>query len=341
MAENKNQYRFDSVDLILYLWKKRLPLIILTGIAAVVSIVVSLLIDNKYKSEVVLFPVATSSVSHDLLAMNLAKKEILNLGEDEEVEQLLQVLNSDEIRDRIIEKYNLMDHYDIDTTDKYKRTELYREFNNNVSFIPTKFMSVRVSVLDKNPQMAADIANDISNLVDTVRTNMERERATEALALVQKEYFNLRDQIQVMEDSLVVLRKHGVVDYESQAEVLTDAYGQALILGKTTAAQKLQDKLDILAKYGGAYVSIRDYLEFEKKHLSDLKSKYAEAVVDATQTLPTKFVVNKAVKAEKKSYPIRWLIVVVSTFSAFILSLLLLVIYDAINNRINEIKNQL
>ena len=69
--------------------KKKLPLLLLTGFAAVLSIIVSLSIDNKYKSEVILFPAASSSVSHDLLAMNLAKKEILKLGEDEEVEQLL------------------------------------------------------------------------------------------------------------------------------------------------------------------------------------------------------------------------------------------------------------
>jgi len=97
--------------------------------------------------------------------------------------------------------------------------------------------------------------------------------------------------------------------------------------------------LEIFAKYGGAYVSLRDFLEFEKKQLSNLKSKYAEALVDATQTLPTKFVVNPAVKAEKKSYPIRWLIVVLSTFSTFVFMVLLMVISDSIVKRINEIKN--
>ena len=170
---------------------------------------------------------------------------------------------------------------------------------------------------------------------------MEKERAEEALHLVEKEYFTLRDKIKKMEDSLTVLRSYGVVDYERQTERLTEAYGQAILRGNTKAANTLQKKLDILAKYGGGYVSIRDFLRYEKKQLSNLKVKYAEALVDATQTLPTKFTVNKAVKAEKKSYPIRWLIVVVSTFSAFILSLLFLVIYDAVKKRMGEIKNQI
>lgn len=341
MTEAKNQYRFDSVDLILYLWNKRIPLIIITGIAAIVSIIVSLTIEEKYESEVILFPAATSSVSHDLLGVNIAKKTIMNLGEDEEVEQLLQVLNSDEIRTRIVDKYKLMEHYEIDPTGKFPYTELYREFNNNIEFTPTKFMSVRIRVLDKDAQTAANIANEIASLVDTVRNKMQRERALEALALVEYEYNDFQAHIKRLQDSLTLIRKKGIVDYESQAEVLNQAYAQAILEGKNKAANTIQKKLDVMAKYGGAYVSLRDYLEFESEQLSRLKAKYAEAMIDATQTLPTKFVVNDAVMAEKKAYPVRWLIVVVSTFSAFVFTLLLLVIYDAIVNRMNDIKSQL
>lgn len=341
MTENKNQYRFDSVDLILYLWNKKVPLLLITSAAAIISIVVALVIDEKFKSEVIMFPAKSSSVSHDLLSSNISEKNILKLGEDEEVEQLLQVLNSDQIRDRIIEKYDLMAHYEIEPDDAYPITSLHEEFNDNISFTPTKFMSVKVSVLDKDPKTAANIANDITALVDTIMNQMQKERAREALALVQKEYFSLKHQIDELEDSLTTLRKFGVVDYESQAEVLTDAYGQALIKGNDAAIKKIDKRLNILAKYGGAYVSIRDYLEYEKKQLSNLKAKYAEAQVDATQDLPNKFVVNRAVEAEKKSYPIRWLIVVVSTFSAFILTLLLMVVFDSVNRRMNELKDKI
>jgi hypothetical protein len=67
-------------------------------------------------------------------------------------------------------------------------------------------------------------------------------------------------------------------------------------------------------------------LEYEKKELVDVKSKFMEAKVDAEQDLPFKF----AVKAEKKSYPVRWLIVVVSTLSTFILALLVLLLFESI-----------
>jgi uncharacterized protein involved in exopolysaccharide biosynthesis len=339
MAENKNRYKFDSVDLILYLWNKRIPLLILTGIAAVVSIIVSLTIDEKYKSEVILFPAASGSVSQDLLSSSYSEKSILKLGEDEEVEQLLQILNSDDIRDRIIEEYDLMNHYEIDS--RYPMTTLYKTYSENINFVPTKFMSVKISVMDEDPHIAAKIANKISDLTDTIFYEMQVIKATEAVKLVEKEYNAFQDEIESIEDSLTIIRSYGVVNYNAQAERYVEAYGNALIEKNFDAARKLDEKLKILAKFGGTYNSLRMRQDVLQKQIGILKVKYSEAVLDATQKLSKKYVVNKATVAEKKSYPIRWLIVVVSTFSAFILSLIFIVINDAVQKRVNEIKKKL
>ena len=47
--------------------------------------------------------------------------------------------------------------------------------------------------------------------------------------------------------------------------------------------------------------------------------------MDAEQPLPHKFIVNNAFVAEKKSYPIRWLIVVVSVISSVLVALLVII----------------
>jgi len=50
----------------------------------------------------------------------------------------------------------------------------------------TEYMSVEISVMDRDPDLSASIANDISDLVDTVYNSMKKERAAEALRLVRK-----------------------------------------------------------------------------------------------------------------------------------------------------------
>lgn len=325
---------FDSTNILLFLHRWRKPLIIITVIAMLASVIFSspFFITPKYKSTVILYPAATNAISKALLTENTnIQNDILDFGEDEETEQLLQILHSNRIRDKIIKKYRLMDHYGIDSASNYKHTRLYREYEDNISFKRTEFMAVKISVLDTDPQMAANIANDIAELLDSTKNDMQKQRAERAFEIVQEQYFKLRNEIAQMEDSLSKLRGFGVHDYESQAEMINQQLAIELARGNEPGVKRLEEKLEILAKYGGPYVSLRDALEHEKKQLSMLRAKYEEAKTDAEEVLPAKFVVNSAYKAERKSYPIRWLIVTVTTLSAFLFTLIILLIIENIN----------
>lgn len=330
-SKTDSSFDINSGNLFLFFYKWRKPLIILSLVAAVVSAVVSLLIQNKYKSTVVMFPATTNSISKALLAENFSgKDDVLKLGEEEEAEQLLQILYSDEIRTRIIEKYDLMNHYDIDTSDQYKRTKLQKEFEDNVTFKRTKYMSVEVSVLDHNPDTAALIANDIASLLDTVKNRMRGKMAKDAFKIVKAQYNTQKAYTLMLEDSLRSLGKIGVNDYESQVDRLTEQLAIAILQDKKKAVKQLEKKLALLGEHGGAFLSLKNQLEFQADKLTFIHTKYEEAKVDAEQNLQHKFIVNNAFAAEKKSYPIRWLIVVISTFSTFLLTLIIILFLESI-----------
>ncbi len=330
----KGQEEFDSTNFIFFLYQWRKPIIIVTLIAFIAAIIFSSpwFITPKYKSTVIMYPVSSNSISKALLSENPNKdQDILQFGEEEQTEQMLQILNSNRIRDKVIEKYDLMEHYEINPNSSYKKTLLYKTYEKNISFRRTEYMAVKITVLDKDPVVAANIANDISELLDSTKNAMQKQRALKALKIVEAEYLDLKNEVQSMEDSLTKLRSYGVIDYESQAEMINQQLAIELAKGNKAGVRALEDKLDILAKYGGAYVSIRDALEYEKKKLSEVKEKYDEAKIDANEVLPQKFVVNSAYPAEKKSYPIRWIIVLVSTLSTLILMILLLSIIESIS----------
>lgn len=327
-SDNEN---FDSTNILLFLHTWRKPLITVTVIAVIASVFFSSpwFITPKYRSTVVLYPAATSAISKALLTENPgSQNDILAFGEDEETEQMLQILHSNRIRDRIIQKYNLAGHYEIKPDARYKNTLLFDEYDNNISFRRTEFMAVKISVLDTDPQMAADIANDIADLLDSTRNEMQKKRAMQAYEIVKAQYYKLRDTIQLMEDSLTKLRELGVHDYETQSEMMNQQLAIELAKNNTEGIKRIEKKLETLARYGGPYVSIRDALVYEKKQLSMLRAKYEEAKTDAEEVLPTKFVVNSAYKAERKSYPIRWLIVLVVSVSSFLLTLMIILVFE-------------
>jgi uncharacterized protein involved in exopolysaccharide biosynthesis len=331
---NKETYEsFDSSSFIGFVFQWRKTFFIIAVAAAFLSTIFSseYFITPLFKSEVILFPTSTNSVSKALLSDNPSTKDILEFGEDEQVEQMLQILNSNKIRDSIVLKFNLAEHYGIDPGSKYKQTRLFKQYESNIRFKRTENSGVKILVFDKDAQMAADIANEIATMYDVVKNDMKRKRAIRAYEIVEKEYQKLKNEIAAKEDSLTILRNLGVHDYESQSEMINRQLAMEIAKGNEQNIKRLESRLAVLAKYGGPYVSLRDALEHDKKQLSEIRAKYEEARVDAEQDLPQKFIVSAAYKAERKSYPIRWLIIVMSTMGALFLSLLIIIVFEQID----------
>ena len=309
-------YNFNSVDLLIYIWKKRLILMGVGLIAGIASIIISLMITPMFESSVIMFPASSASVSKDLLSQNYSgRQDIHGFGEEQQAEQLLQVLNSEPIRSRIIEKYNLLEHYEIESGERYPLTRLYETYSSNINFRLTEFMSVEISVMDKDPEYAANMANDIAALVDTVYNNMKKERAREALRLVEGEYLEALQKLAVLRDSMSLL----------SAQVSKDL---------NTSGNPSNNLIRAISENGAHYISMMNLVRYETALVTDLSLKYKEARLEAQQNLSHKFVVEEAYPSEKKAYPRKSLIVIVSTFASLLFALIVLIIIDNIRARV-------
>lgn len=202
-------YSFDSLSVVEFLYKWRKPLLIVTLLAGIVSIIFTgpSFIKPRFKSTVVFYPATTNSISKALLNENAYdRSDPLAFGEEEEAEQLIQILYSDDIQSFIIEKYDLMNHYDIKPNAKFKNTQLARKFSDNIRFRRTEYSSVEIEVLDTDPEIAAGIANDIAALLDETKNKIQREQASKALNIVETQYQAKREFVNKLNDSLNFFR---------------------------------------------------------------------------------------------------------------------------------------
>jgi len=325
-----SHYSFNSNDLLFRVFMYKKQLFILSALAFVISAIVAFFfITPLYKSSVILFPAPATSISQSLISTSNSYRSESVFGEEEELEQILQVLQSDELRERIIEKHDLWNHYKIDKEKiAYPRDKMMKQFYSRIHFGRTKYMAAEIEVFDADPAKAAAMANDIMLLIDSVMNTMVKTRTQEAFEIVHHEYQEKVVQIQSLEDSLALIMQKGVFDFESQSEVLNKAYADALASGNLKGSDRIKQNLDTLAKYGSAYVSIRDFLLYEKEQLSLLNARYKEAKVNAERELTHYFVVNKAYESDKKAKPKRIVIVMISTISTFLFGFVLLVILD-------------
>ena len=333
--EEQQHNSYNSKYLCKLLIEYRKPVFIILAIAALFAIVFStpFFITPLYKSTAIIYPTSSNSISKVLISTTYqSEKDIMNFGEDEQTEQMLQVLNSNRVRDKVIERFDLMNHYDIKADSKYPYTKLNKLYDSRIKFRRTEYNAVKITVLDADAALAAQMANDITEIFDSTMNQMQKEVATQAFRLVEDEYNTLCAEMAQLEDSLNTLRRLGVFDYESQVEMLSQQLAIELGKGNTQGVSNIQKQLDIIAEYGGASYAINERLDNDRLQLSLVKSKYEEAKVDATEYIPHKFVVTSAFQAERKSYPVRWIIVTVTLLSTFLLLILCIVVFDRYKN---------
>ena len=137
----------DSFKIAVFLFKWRKTLLFIGLSAAVISAIVSspLIITPLYKSTLIMYPATGNSVSKSLIAeTDNQREDLLEYGSDEQTEQLMQILNSNRIRDKVINKFNLSEHYGISPGSRYYHSTLYYRYNCNISFRRTDFMAVKV-----------------------------------------------------------------------------------------------------------------------------------------------------------------------------------------------------
>jgi len=337
MTEEKSNYSFETTDLIVYLWKKKIPLIIITLAAAIISTLVSFTITPLFKSSVVLFPASESPISKSLLQTNFQDRiGILGFGEEEQLERILQVLHSDDIRDHILDKYKLMEHYEIDPLERFPYTKLYSMYASNIKFRRTEFNSIIIEVMDHEPQMAADIANDISFQVDSTMNKMKYDRAMKAFELVAREYNATNKRVKELNDTVEYYNNEGVVSYDRQIDRLTEAYGMAINDGDYNAADRIKKEMGEFRELVGPFMYFWELRTSETLRLRELSQKYIEAKAETELTLSHIFILDKAFKAEKKAYPKKSLIVMVSTFASFFMAVILFLFFESFIKKIRS-----
>jgi uncharacterized protein involved in exopolysaccharide biosynthesis len=311
-----------SEGLIQFIWINRKKLMLFTFAAAVISGVVAFLMTPLYLSTAVVFPAATSSVSFS--EQRNAKAAAMDFGEEEQAEQLVQILQSSRIRDKVVSEFELMKHYEIDSKGANKYFKLNEAYNNHISFNRTRFGSIRIDVLDENPALAAKIANKIVDLIDTVKNEMIAERTVPAFKVNERKLAQMkrdRDAILRKLDSLADL---GVIALDVRSNLF-----QAYVDSKNPEDRaELKKKIDVNMKYGAMYDGL-EYMRNEKiVKIEDFNISYEQAESDANTKFNHKFIVERAVKADKKEKPKRSVIILVSTVAVFFIGLFSLLLWE-------------
>lgn len=316
----------SSKELILKIYTWRKIFLITSLISFFLFTTIIFFIPKQYKSTTILFASRQFSISKLVIEANAGNQEdYMQIGDEDDCEKLIQILTSDALKFKVADAFNLWKRWKIkDTNFSYHYLKL--KWEDQISIKRTEFNSIKVEVHDYTANNAAQLANGIADFCDTIRRDMTKKVAGQVLEIVRSEYENTLLRMKILEDSLQSLRNLGVLHYKEQVKAYAKSYAKAIEKNDVPAINRLQEKIDVLKKYGGAYENIHDNLEKYGAKYPDIKMKYDEALVNYNKCMPLKFVVDRAMPDEFKSKPSRLLLIAIAVISSNFLALFILLI---------------
>jgi uncharacterized protein involved in exopolysaccharide biosynthesis len=288
---------------ILIRWKIHLAIVFVAAALLAAFFSSPIFITPLYKSYAIVYP-----------------SNILPYSDETETEQMMQIMQSKDIRDSIIRKFDLPRHYGIDPNYKYFMSTLLWEYGKKVKITKTPYSAVSIEVWDKDPKVACDIVNEIMNQYNFKVRSLHKEKFWEVV-VNYRTLINMKkqelDSIAKKADELGT--KYGLLDFPSQTREVMRSYLGTGTDRSNRGGETMRLKKNLEEK-GGEREMISNLMVSEAKDYSTFKLDHDRAMLDYNRNYTFVNILNKPFPADKKSYPVRWVIVVVSSLAALLLA---------------------
>ncbi|MCB0662205.1 MAG: hypothetical protein KDC24_05675 [Saprospiraceae bacterium] len=340
------------------LFRNRKFILTITGIVFVGSIIIALLLPVYFKSSTI-FYAASPDLSNPDKMFGGGSGESQYYGTNDDVDRLLTIAQGNELLDYMISEFHLYKHYGIDSTSPKSSFYIREKLLGLYNVQKTKYDAIQLSVEDKDPKLAAAMANAARDKITEIAKNLVKTSQKQQMDTYKASIKESTAQLNTLGDSLAKMREqYGIYNPETQGEILATMLAKAqgnvsALQGKLNAmvdasgtprdsirrvsanlkgaeAQLAQVKTDVEKfNQGSGKVSVMtEEHENGKKQISwdSERLKHWEAAYSADY--PVIHLVETAAVPIVKSRPMRTIIVLASTFVAFLFSIIGALIYD-------------
>lgn len=387
MIDSKNvptSRKFE--DLLIVLLKYKRVILINVLIVTLFSVAISFLIPNKYTAKSsFIAPKKKGGLFGDIAGFsstisNLSKALGGRLGTvTEEAYNYLVILQSRSVSEKVIDKFNLREVYEID--DDKPIEDVIDELENNINFNVEDEGNIVISVTDKSPQRASKMANYYITILNEMSIELATKEAKNNREFIEKRFFEIQKTISELEDSLKNFSKnYNVLEIKEQVkgalsvaaqlkaevesakierDLLKNNFGEEhpAVLQANLKLNELNKRLssmqfgndknfsssvsffipfEKIPETGILYLRLtRDY-DIQNKLLEFVYPIYEQAKIEEQKNIPVVVVVDPAIPPQKKSSPKRTLIVAVTFFLSFFISIIYVLTQDFLDNLKND-----
>ncbi len=241
--QQANSNEINLFDVLIILARRKVFIFTTVFSITVAALIISLVIPETYKSTAtILPPTGQSSSIGGALGGLVGNVMQLSFGADRiSSEAVLTVLNSRSIKEEVIDRFDLFDVYDVDFIEHAikqlsQNTEIREVREGGFGFNPV--VAVEVSVTDREPQRARDMAAFYLSKADSVVNVMNTQNARESLAIIEARYLQNLREMEAAENALSEFQSEfGILEIEEQTRAIID---QVAILQSNLTEMEIQ-----------------------------------------------------------------------------------------------------
>jgi uncharacterized protein involved in exopolysaccharide biosynthesis len=219
-TDNQKSKRLE--DLLIIIVKNRKLILLNVLIVTVAAIIISLTIPNKYTATTsFISPKKKGGLFGDIAGFSSSLKDLSRtlggrLGTvSEEAYNYLVILQSRTASEKIIQKFNLREIYEIDEAKPYE--DVIKALESLVDFNIAEEGNIVISVTDEVPQRAAEMANYYVEILNEISTELSVTESRNNREFIEKRFIQAQNDIIALEDSMEVFsRKYNVLEMEEQ-----------------------------------------------------------------------------------------------------------------------------
>ena len=343
----------NLIGVLVTLFRYKRPILWATLATAIGAALISFLfLDNYYKSTTIFYPLSPDVFKPEQM-FGQSTKDMDYYGGEEDVDRLLTIAQSGELYDFLIKKYDLYQHYKIDTTSELAAFKVREALEGLYEVKKTKHNAIEISVEDKDRRLAADMANAARNKVDEIAQRLVREIQYNLIRAYETSFLEKNKTLLGIGDTLMRLRdSYGVIDPEKQTEAVTkvtveaqgnyirskaklDALKSNPSVSKDTIAllaatlkgyeEETKNNVITMKKYNQGYNGVsqmKQMYEQERNQIGRDQQRYSQLKVAFDTKIEALKLVETAAIPVVKSRPKRSIIVFSVTLIALVLSVI-------------------
>lgn len=286
--------RAESV--VLNLYRRNWKIIALAvAVCTLLAVVATFFMKERYRAKASFFIPYDVSLEKTL--------ESPQFGYDIEADRLLQILNSEQLKDSVVKRFDLVTYFKIDTTDYTWPQNLADKFHQRIFANRTNIMSIVVEAETHDPEYSAEIVNYIVNISATMRQTMLKSNSKLAAEVFYAEYMDKKAVVDSLAIQLGNIRKDAQGNYP--------LLNMLIVTGPTTNSSPEKEILT------------QRFID-ENDQLNDLRVKYENARNISERPIPSFYNIDQAYPIYKASYPLIGFNIAIGFFGSLFFMLVVL-----------------